>query len=226
MPWHRWLESLDGQDARIGTTRRGIGPAYQDKAGRVGLRMGELIDPHDLATEDRGAGRPADRDCIAAPGQALPQPIGRRGAGSGPRPTPRPPSGSGPFVADTVRCCTGALERDERILCEGAQGTFLDFDLGTYPFVTSSTTVSAGASTGLGLPPASLRKVVGVCKAYTTRVGEGPFPAELAGEEAEDAPPPGSRVRGDDRPATTGRLARPGPVAAGGPDQRGDRALS
>jgi adenylosuccinate synthase len=110
-----------------------------------------------------------------------------------------------PFVADTADLLYEAWRRDERILCEGAQGTFLDVDLGTYPFVTSSTTVAAGAATGLGLPPSALRKVVGVCKAYTTRVGEGPFPTELSGDEGEAL-----RKRGGEFGATTGRPRRVG----------------
>jgi adenylosuccinate synthase len=203
MPWHRWLESLEGQDTRIGTTRRGIGPVYQDKAGRTGLRVHELLDPSTLRQKiEEQADRLDSR--YRGVGQTPPQPIGEAVrewvttyAGTADR--------LRPFVAETVELLHAALQRDERILCEGAQGTFLDLDLGTYPFVTSSTTISAGAATGLGLPPASLRKVIGVCKAYSTRVGEGPFPAELSGEEAEAL-----RRRGGEFGATTGRPRRVG----------------
>lgn len=203
MPWHRWLESLEGQDTRIGTTRRGIGPAYQDKAGRTGIRVHELLDPSILRQRIEDQADRLDRLYRAA-GQIPPQPINEAVrewaatyAGAADR--------LRPFVADTVDMLLSAFGRDERILCEGAQGTFLDLDLGTYPFVTSSSTGSAGAATGLGLPPASLRKVVGICKGYSTRVGEGPFPAELLGEEAEAL-----RHQGGEYGATTGRPRRVG----------------
>ena len=203
LPYHRWIEELEGQDTRIGTTKRGIGPAYQDKAGRVGIRMGELIEPARLRSRlEEQADRIRERFRCA--GTALPQPLeaalpewrqslqvaGERLA---------------PFVTDTVDLLHRAWRRDERILCEGAQGTFLDLDLGTYPFVTSSSTVTAGASTGLGLPPSALKKVVGVCKAYTTRVGEGPFPTELHGDAGESL-----RQQGSEFGATTGRPRRVG----------------
>lgn len=203
MPWHRWIESLEGQDVRIGTTQRGIGPAYQDKAGRTGLRIHDLLDPAVLRQGiEEQAGR-LDRLYRAA-GQVPPQPIAEA-VGEWVATYAAAADRLRPYVADTVTLLLAALQRDERILCEGAQGTFLDLDLGTYPFVTSSTTVSAGAATGLGLPPASLRKVVGICKAYSTRVGEGPFPAELSGEEAEAL-----RRQGAEYGATTGRPRRVG----------------
>lgn len=203
MPWHRWLETLEGQDTRIGTTKRGIGPAYQDKAGRIGIRIHEFLDPsilrHKIEEQaDRLEGR------YRGAGLAPPQPIGEAVREWGVT-CAAAADRLRPFVTDTVELLHAALRRNERILCEGAQGTFLDLDFGTYPFVTSSTTVSAGAATGLGLPPASLRKVVGVCKAYATRVGEGPFPAELFGEEAEAL-----RRVGREYGATTGRPRRVG----------------
>ena len=110
-----------------------------------------------------------------------------------------------PLVADTVGLLHDALARGERILAEGAQGTFLDVDLGTYPYVTSSTTTAGGACSGLGLPPTSIRKVVGICKTYATRVGEGPFPTELHDGDAEAL-----RDRGGEFGATTGRPRRVG----------------
>ena len=203
LPYHRWIESLEGQDARIGTTRRGIGPAYQDKAGRVGLRMIDLVDPERLRRRlgEQGA-RSAERfRCSDVP---LPIPMEEALPAWGAE-LEQAAQILRPFVADTVSLLQDALRRGERILCEGAQGTFLDLDLGTYPFVTSSTTTSAGAASGLGLPPAELRRVVGVCKAYTTRVGEGPFPTELAGD-AGDA----LRKAGGEFGATTGRPRRVG----------------
>jgi len=202
MPYHRWLESLEGQDQRIGTTRRGIGPAYMDKVGRSGLRMFELAGAQlrarlearvaDVAGRFRGAGQPVPEplDRAVEDWTRKYAAIGQRLAG---------------YLADTTDLLHAALVRNERILCEGAQGTFLDVDHGTYPFVTSSSTVSGGASTGLGLPPAVLKTVVGVCKAYTTRVGEGPFPTELSGDEAESL-----RERGGEYGATTGRPRRVG----------------
>jgi adenylosuccinate synthase len=203
MPWHRWLESLDGQDSRIGTTRRGIGPAYQDKAGRVGLRIHELLDP--LILRQKIDEQADILECrYRAAGEDPPKPLGQSIREWG-EAYAAAAVALRPFVADTVELLHAALRRNERILCEGAQGTFLDLDLGTYPFVTSSTTTSAGAAAGLGLPPASLRKVIGVCKAYATRVGEGPFPAELVGKEAEAL-----RRQGGEYGATTGRPRRVG----------------
>jgi adenylosuccinate synthase len=203
MPWHIWLESLEGQDTRIGATLPGIGRAYQDKAGRNGLRVCDLLDPAVLRQKIEEQADRLDRRYRAA-GQPPPRPIAeavREWAATYAMAADR----LRPFVTDTVEMLLAALQRDDRILCEGAQGTFLDLDLGTYPFVTSSTTVSAGAATGLGLPPAALRKVVGICKAYATRAGEGPFPAELFGEEAEAL-----RQQGAEHEAVTGQPRRVG----------------
>lgn len=203
MPYHRWLEILEGQDTRIGTTKQGIGPAYQDKAGRSGIRMLEILDaPRFRARLEEHMETLAERFRLA--GKEPPQPLdasleewtarfgelARR---------------LRPFVADTIDLLNTAARRDERILCEGAQGTFLDLDLGTYPFVTSSTTTAGGAATGLGLPPSMLKRVAGVCKAYATRVGEGPFPTELTGSEGQAL-----RDRGAEFGATTGRPRRVG----------------
>ena len=203
LPYHRWLETLDGHDVRFGTTKRGVGPGYADKAGRIGIRMYEMMSPARLrrrieehvarlAKRYRGAETqpPEPLETVAESWLALFSGYAER---------------LRPYVADTVTLLHEALERGEKILCEGAQGTFLDVDLGTYPFVTSSTTTSGGASFGLGLPPSSLRRVVGICKAYATRVGEGPFPSELPQEEAAAL-----RDRGSEFGATTGRPRRVG----------------
>jgi adenylosuccinate synthase len=203
LPYHRWLETLEGQDTRIGTTRLGIGPAYQDKAGRMGIRVLELMDParfrrrmeeqiERLAVRYRSAGQDPPRPLEVALAEWTERQgeLARR---------------LRPCVADTVELLHGALARGERILCEGAQGTFLDLDLGTYPYVTSSSTTAGGAATGLGLPPSALRRVVGVCKAYATRVGEGPFPTELTGPEGNSL-----RDKGAEFGATTGRPRRVG----------------
>lgn len=203
LPYHRWIEALEEQDVKVGTTKRGVGPAYQDKMGRVGIRMCELIDrtrlrrrleehAEDLARRFRGAGVPPPQPIDAAV-REWNDLFGRIG------------DRLRPHVADTVDMLHQGLSRGEQVLAEGAQGTFLDVDLGTYPFVTSSTTTSGGACSGLGIPPNSIRKVVGICKAYATRVGEGPFPTELHDHEAVTL-----RDRGGEFGATTGRPRRVG----------------
>ena len=155
LPYHRWLERLERQDTRIGTTGRGIGPGYQDKAGRVGIRVHELIRPEQLRRRlEEQAERLSERYRGASVNPPVPLhtavgewserygEFGRR---------------LSPYVCDTVDLLHTALRNGEKILCEGAQGTFLDLDLGTYPFVTSSTTTAGGAAVGLGLPPAQIR---------------------------------------------------------------------
>lgn len=173
-PWHRLLdgqrEVRKGKD-KIGTTKRGIGPTYGDKAARVGMRVVDLIHPSRFPERLRerleennevlkalGA-QPLDyadllRDYTAAADRLR------------------------PFVTNTVVYLHDATRRGANILFEGAQGTFLDIDHGTYPYVTSSNTTSGGACTGSGVPPNRMDRVVGVMKAYTTRVGEGPLPTE------------------------------------------------
>lgn len=203
LPYHRWLESLGGDDVRVGTTKRGIGPAYHDKVRRHGIRFFELLDARRLRhrldehatlleAAYRGAGVPPPQPISEAVEEwcSTYQGLAHR---------------LRPLLADTVELLLRAHEQGDKILCEGAQGTFLDVDLGTYPFVTSSNTTAGGAATGLGLPPSSLRTVVGVCKAYATRVGEGPFPTELQGGEAENL-----RRLGAEFGATTGRPRRVG----------------
>jgi adenylosuccinate synthase len=203
LPYHRWMETLDGQDVRVGTTKRGVGPAYQDKMGRIGIRMYELLDAKRLrrrleehgervARAFRGAGMTPPQPMESALSEWLATYSGLAHRLRG-------------FVTDTISLLADARERGEKILCEGAQGTFLDVDLGTYPFVTSSTTTASGAAFGLGLPPSSLTKVVGICKAYATRVGEGPFPTELDGPDSEML-----RGQGSEFGATTGRPRRVG----------------
>jgi adenylosuccinate synthase len=182
MPWHRWAEPSGGHDSRAGITLTGIGPACDDKVRCNGIRVQELLNSSIMRQKmDEQAGRLDSR--YRATGETPPRPVGES-AREWIHAYATAAERLRPFVADTTAMMLTALENDERILCEGSQGTFLDLDLGTYPFVTSFTTVSAGAATGLGLPPAALRKVVGICPAYSTRSGEGPFPAELQGEEA------------------------------------------
>ncbi len=174
LPYHRALDEqreLKKGKNKIGTTKRGIGPAYGDKAARVGLRLSDLIQRDVFETklaariEENNAvlatfgAEPLDylevRDAYLAAGEKLRQ-----------------------FVGNTVVYLHQALAEKREMLFEGAQGTFLDLDHGTYPYVTSSNTTAGGACTGSGVPPNRIDRVLGVMKAYTTRVGEGPFPTE------------------------------------------------
>ena len=176
LPYHRALDEqreLRKGRARIGTTKRGIGPAYGDKAARTGLRISDVIQPSLFSKKLEGkirennailralGAKPIDFDEVnesyLAAGQTL-----------------------APYVTNTVVYLHRALQRGREILFEGAQGTFLDIDHGTYPYVTSSNTTAGGACTGTGVPPHRMDRVVGVMKAYTTRVGEGPLPTEDA----------------------------------------------
>ncbi len=203
LPYHRWLEGIEGQDVRVGTTKRGIGPAYQDKMGRMGLRLHDLTDRKRLRERldvelarveaiHKAAGRPMPESRKQARERWSQQyhAIGRA---------------LGPAITDTVSLLHEALGRGERVLCEGSQGTFLDIDLGTYPFVTSASTTAGGAATGLGLSPSQLVKSIGISKGYTTRVGNGPFPTEFPARIGD-----GFRKRAGEFGATTGRPRRCG----------------
>ena len=202
MPWHILLDSL-AEDARgdgdIGTTRRGIGPCYMDKAERTGLRIYDLITPGELEEKARRIGRlknelitkvynqPAlDLDAIIADYKA----VGER---------------LRPYGADVSVLTHEAYKAGREILFEGAQGTLLDLDVGTYPFVTSSNPISGGVCTGTGIGPTMIDQVVGVSKAYTTRVGKGPFPTELF-DQVGDA----IREKGREYGTNTGRPRRVG----------------
>lgn len=174
MPYHRVLDEqreLRKGRAKIGTTKRGIGPAYGDKAARTGLRVSDLMQPI-LFSKKLQAKIRENNSILQALGAS---PINYRevndkylAAGEKLR----------PFVANTVVYLHRALEKGKEILFEGAQGTFLDIDHGTYPYVTSSNTTAGGACTGSGVPPHRMDRVLGVMKAYTTRVGEGALPTE------------------------------------------------
>ena len=177
LPHHRALdrarETAKGK-GKIGTTGRGIGPTYSDKASRIGLRTGDLLDPARFS--ERLKSRLTDANALL------------RALGSDAvefRQTTAEYLAAAktitPFLGNTVVYLHDALVAKKRILFEGAQGTFLDIDHGTYPYVTSSNTTAGGACTGSGIPPNRIDKVVGVMKAYTTRVGEGPFPSENEG---------------------------------------------
>lgn len=176
LPYHRLLDEqreLRKGKHKIGTTKRGIGPAYGDKAARVGLRMVDLVNPPRFEALLRQ--RLAENNQVLKAFGAKPLSFAKvhaayRAAGDRLQ----------PFVTSTVVLLHEATQRGAAVLFEGAQGTFLDIDHGTYPFVTSSNTTAGGACTGSGVPPNRMDRVVGVMKAYTTRVGEGPFPTENA----------------------------------------------
>ena len=190
-------ERLKG-DKAIGTTGKGIGPAYADKINRTGFRVGELLNPTKLTAsiiEYFEQNRQIfDIYDIATPveSELLKELEGYR-------------EKLAPFITDTTQMVWKALDDNKRILLEGAQGTLLDIDHGTYPYVTSSATVSAGACTGLGINPKDIGKVIGIVKAYCTRVGNGPFPSEDFGED-------GKRLgeQGNEFGTTTGRARRCG----------------
>ncbi len=176
MPYHPRIderrEQLKGNQ-KLGTTKRGIGPAYGDKAARTGLRMSDLLQPAVFSAKLQARVHEANQilETFGAEGLDLKKvETDYLAAGEQLR----------PFVTNTVVYLHNALAEGKQILFEGAQGTFLDLDHGTYPYVTSSNTTAGGACTGSGVPPHRIDQVVGVMKAYTTRVGEGPFPSEDA----------------------------------------------
>jgi adenylosuccinate synthase len=202
LPYHRMIE-LAAENApgrvKIGTTSRGIGPAYEDKMGRRGLRVADLLDLTLLKTHIENACR--EKNMIA---HALfnSEPLD---AEEMYREYARASKEIAPFVCDTAALLNKAIARGEPVMFEGAQGTMLDIDHGTYPFVTSSSATSGGAVIGTGVPPTSIGTVIGVTKAYCTRVGEGPFPTEDHGEAGERL-----RKTGNEFGAVTGRPRRCG----------------
>jgi adenylosuccinate synthase len=206
-PWHKLLDSYR-EKARgvsaIGTTGRGIGPAYEDKVARRGIRVRDLLHPERLRKriDERLPGvRDELRELCRAANEQAPELDAQKyqeefcAVGERLR----------PYVHDVSLYLAGQVQRGARILFEGAQGTLLDVDHGTYPFVTSSNCVAGNAAVGSGLGPTTIDKVMGISKAYTTRVGGGPFPTELTDEM-------GDRLRkvGDEFGATTGRPRRCG----------------
>jgi adenylosuccinate synthase len=177
-PWHQAidaaLETARG-DAKIGTTLKGIGPAYVDKFRRSGIRVGEVLNIDAFREKVRQRGSAARREVSDIGGDTFDlDEVVEQFVQYAKR--------LAPYVADTVNLLHDARERGEEILLEGAQATFLDVDHGTYPFVTSSNPIAGGASVGSGLGPRHIDRVVGIAKAYTTRVGMGPFPSELTDE--------------------------------------------
>jgi len=199
MPYHIAIELEQEKSKKIGTTGRGIGPSYTDKISRQGIRAIDLLRP-DLFREKLHANlsacnyllvnlykaAPLDEEAIFTEYMDYAKKLEK-------------------YIADATLFINQEINAGKNILLEGAQGTLLDIDHGTYPYVTSSSTVSGGACTGLGIPPTKIDRILGIAKAYTTRVGEGPFPTELTGELGEAI-----RQRGGEFGATTGRPRRCG----------------
>src|SRR5258707_6933682 len=200
-PYHRELERA-AENARgankIGTTSRGIGPAYEDKMARRGLRVCDLLEPalfrekaeRVVAEKNRLAKGAYGADIDFSHGVEETLRLGEKIRG---------------YIGDTAELVNRAMEEGKSVLFEGAQGTMLDIDHGTYPYVTSSSATSGGATTGAGVPPTKIKHVLGVSKAYTTRVGSGPFPTEMPDLEAQHV-----RERGNEFGAVTGRPRRCG----------------
>jgi adenylosuccinate synthase len=202
LPYHRMIE-LAAETApgrtKIGTTRRGIGPAYEDKVHRNGLRIVDLLNPALLRTHIKNACDEKNTIAHALFGTEPLDPKGMYEEYS------KMAEQVAPFVTDTAVLLNDELDRGGSVMFEGAQGALLDIDHGTYPFVTSSSSTAGGAVTGTGVAPTRIGTVIGVTKAYVTRVGEGPFPTEINDASAELL-----RARGQEYGAVTGRPRRCG----------------
>ncbi len=202
MPWHVAIDQASERrlgKLAIGTTKRGIGPTYADKAFRLGIRVQDLLDPKifrqklEVALAEKNVwlegvygSEPLELEELAARYERLAQRLR-------------------PYITDTSLLVDRALREGKSVLLEGAHATLLDLDHGTYPFVTSSTTLAGGAATGIGIGPTRIDDVIGVAKAYVTRVGEGPFPTEIAGPDQERLQELGGEVG-----TVTGRTRRCG----------------
>jgi adenylosuccinate synthase len=202
MPWHVAIDQASERrlgKLQIGTTRRGIGPAYADKAGRIGIRVQDVLDPKILRQkiEVALAEKNVWLERVYGVDPLELEEVAERCEGFAQR--------LRPYVADTSLLLDRALDDNQAVLAEGAQGTLLDLDHGTYPFVTSSNPVAGAAAVGLGIGPRRIDAVIGVAKAYVTRVGEGPFPTEIKGPEQEVV-----RETGREYGTTTGRMRRCG----------------
>jgi adenylosuccinate synthase len=201
-PYHRTIDKVSERflgKSKIGTTGRGIGPAYADKINRIGIRIQDLFDPSILRQKLEGALRDKNQVLIKVFNRkgievddVLNEYLGYAEILK-------------PYVTDTSLLLNQALDKGEVVLLEGSQGTLLDVDHGTYPFVTSSNPTAGGASTGSGIGPTKISRVIGIVKAYTTRVGSGPFPTELFDEDGEKL-----RSIGGEFGVTTGRSRRTG----------------
>ncbi len=202
MPQHKILDAAEEEfrgENRLGTTGRGIGPAYRDKVARAGIRVADMMNPRSFARKVR--------DGVERANILLQRVYGRE---------PLDPDETIdtyshyaeellPYVCNGPAMINDLLDDGQRVLFEGAQGTMLDVDHGSYPFVTSSNPISGGACVGAGVAPSRINRVIGVAKAYMTRVGDGPFPTELTGELGGDL-----RVRGNEYGTATGRPRRCG----------------
>jgi len=202
MPYHKLMDGIEEKfkgKGKIGTTGRGIGPTYTEKVSRNGIRMADLLDPESLdeklevviSLKNRIL-KAYEEDIQLDKQEILDQYLdyGKK---------------LSKYITDTSVLIDDALQEEKIVLFEGAQGTQLDIDHGTYPYVTSSNTVSGNACAGAGVGPTRINEVIGVVKAYTTRVGEGPFPTELTGDDGEHL-----REKGHEYGATTGRPRRCG----------------
>jgi adenylosuccinate synthase len=204
LPYHRALDHTSEErlgNERVGTTLRGIGPAYEDKAGRRGIRTADALVPEVLRSRIERNLEDANRIIRAYGGQEL-------NADEIFKEMSELTARLAPFIADTTHYLNVAASEGKSILLEGAQATLLDVDHGTYPFVTSSSTIAGGAIIGTGLAPHRLTGVLGIVRTYTTRVGEGPFPTEMLEGEAELGQL--IRERGREYGASTGRPRRTG----------------
>ncbi len=203
LPYHKILDTSresNMRDSKIGTTGRGIGPAYSDKAGRFGIRVGDIIDWNNFKAKleiDFEHKKRLIQDIYGAAFDLTLDQVENKYFDIR--------SKILPFICDTVEYIFSSLKQGKNLLFEGAQGTLLDIDHGTYPFVTSSNTISGSACTGAGVGPSVINHVVGIVKAYTTRVGNGPFPTELQNETGAMLQKEGSEFG-----ATTGRPRRCG----------------
>jgi adenylosuccinate synthase len=202
MPWHVTIDQASERrlgKLQIGTTRRGIGPAYADKASRIGIRVQDLLDTKilrqkiELALAEKNVWL---ERVYEVDGFDLEEVWSRCAAYA---------EGLAPFVGDASLLVHDALQDGKRVLFEGAQATMLDLDHGTYPFVTSSNPIASGAATGIGIGPTRIDRVLGVSKAYVTRVGEGPFPSEIEGPQQAQL-----RELGGEYGTVTGRERRCG----------------
>ena len=201
-PYHRTIDKVSERflgKSKIGTTGRGIGPAYADKINRIGIRVQDLFDPSILKQKIEAALHDKNQILIKVfnrkgitVDEVLDEYLGYAQVLK-------------PYVADTALLLDQALKSGKNVLLEGSQGTLLDVDHGTYPFVTSSNPTAGGASTGSGIGPTKITRVIGILKAYTTRVGSGPFPTELFDEDGEAL-----RKIGGEVGVTTGRNRRCG----------------
>jgi adenylosuccinate synthase len=201
-PYHRTIDKVTERflgNSKIGTTGRGIGPAYADKINRIGIRVQDLFDPSILRQKIESALRDKNQILLKVFNrknidvqEVLDEYLAYAEILK-------------PYVTDTVLLLNKALESGKTVLLEGSQGTLLDVDHGTYPFVTSSNPTAGGACTGSGIGPTKITRVIGIVKAYTTRVGSGPFPTELLDEDGEKL-----RRIGGEVGVTTGRARRCG----------------